>query len=49
VSRPDPSGADQSDVEHPGTDLAVVVRIPRGAPKVQVRSSFAHPWLGSGS
>jgi len=32
VSRPDPSGADQIDVEHQATDLAVGVRIPRGAP-----------------
>jgi hypothetical protein len=32
LSRPDPSGADQTDAEHQSTDLAVGVRIPRGAP-----------------
>ena len=32
VSRPDPSGAVQIDAEHQATDLAVGVRIPRGAP-----------------
>jgi hypothetical protein len=31
VSRPDRSGADQIDAEHQATDLAVGVRIPRGA------------------
>jgi hypothetical protein len=31
VSRPDPSGANQIDAEHQATDLAVGVRIPRGA------------------
>jgi len=41
VSRPDPSGADQIDAEHQPTDLAVGVRIPRGAPDLQVRCSQA--------
>jgi hypothetical protein len=36
VSRPDPSGTDQFDAEHQATDLAVGVRIPRGAPNTQV-------------
>jgi hypothetical protein len=31
VSRPDPSGPDQVDAEHQATDLALGVRIPRGA------------------
>jgi hypothetical protein len=38
VSRPDPSGADQIDAEHQATDLAVGVRIPRGAPNAQLSS-----------
>jgi hypothetical protein len=36
VSRPDPTGADQTDAEHQATDLAVEVRIPRGAQLNQV-------------
>ena len=41
VSRPDPTGADQTDAEHQSTDLAVGVRIPRGAPKPQLRGGVA--------
>jgi hypothetical protein len=36
VSRPDPSGLDQIDAEHQATDLAVGVRIPRGAPSIKL-------------
>src|SRR5215204_1036868 len=44
VSRPDPSGADQIDAEHQATDLAVGVRIPRGALNAQPRSSKRSFW-----
>jgi hypothetical protein len=41
VSSPDPSEADQTDPERQATDLAVGVRIPRGALKVQLKGSIA--------
>jgi hypothetical protein len=42
VTRFDSTGANQSDAEHPPTDLAVGVRVSRGAPpKALVRSSMS--------
>ena len=43
VSRPDRSGADQIDAERQATDLAVGVRIPRGAHQSpRSEATFAH-------
>jgi hypothetical protein len=39
VSRPDPSGADQIDVEHPARNRKVVGSNPTSGSKAQVRAS----------
>jgi len=41
LSRADRSGSDQIDAEHKATDLAVGVRIPRGAPQAPVSGDEA--------